>query len=169
MDGLTTRAAVSRRSGQPWELTDLDPLKGGEVNNPLQGSGMCHSDEYICTGYTATRMPFARGHVNEGSRNCWTAEDPRVITADQAGQWPHRPRLRADVRRRRRCRTRFWIQSGRRYDSMAAATHLPVDPGGHGVRKNPSLHHGPHRCRLRHADGRHLETVVCLERRGNHE
>ncbi|MGE5289238.1 MAG: NDMA-dependent alcohol dehydrogenase [Micromonosporaceae bacterium] len=62
-----TRAAVLRKPGEPWELTelDLDPPKTGEVVVRLMAAGLCHSDEHIRTGFHA-RLPMVGGHEGAG-------------------------------------------------------------------------------------------------------
>ena len=46
---MKTRAAVLRKGGEPWELTelDLDEPKAGEVLIRMEAAGLCHSDEHI--------------------------------------------------------------------------------------------------------------------------
>ena len=54
---MKTRAAVLRKGGQPWELTelDLDEPKAGEVLIRYEAAGLCHSDEHIRA--TSPRRP----------------------------------------------------------------------------------------------------------------
>jgi Zn-dependent alcohol dehydrogenase len=46
---MKTRAAVLRKGGTPWEITevDLDEPKAGEVLIRMEAAGLCHSDEHI--------------------------------------------------------------------------------------------------------------------------
>src|SRR6266705_3016242 len=46
---MKTRAAVLRKGGEPWEITelDLDEPKAGEVLIRYEAAGLCHSDEHI--------------------------------------------------------------------------------------------------------------------------
>ena len=46
---MKTRAAVLRKGGEPWEITelDLDEPKAGEVLVRYEAAGLCHSDEHI--------------------------------------------------------------------------------------------------------------------------
>ena len=46
---MKTRAAVLRKGGEPWELTDLDldEPQAGEVLIRFEAAGLCHSDEHI--------------------------------------------------------------------------------------------------------------------------
>ncbi len=60
---MKTRAAVLRKGGQPWEITelDLDEPKAGEVLIRFEAAGLCHSDEHIrATGTARTAQPAAR-------------------------------------------------------------------------------------------------------------
>ncbi len=67
MSTMKTRAAVLRKPGERWELTevDLDPPKAGEVLVRLMAAGLCHSDEHIRAGSTA-RLPMVAGHEGAG-------------------------------------------------------------------------------------------------------
>ena len=59
---LKTRAAVLRKGGEPWEITelDLDEPKAGEVLIRFEAAGLCHSDEHIrATGRPACRSSAA--------------------------------------------------------------------------------------------------------------
>jgi S-(hydroxymethyl)glutathione dehydrogenase/alcohol dehydrogenase len=64
---MKTRAAVLRKGGQPWELTelDLDEPKAGEVLIRFEAAGLCHSDEHIRATGTA-RLPLVGGHEGAG-------------------------------------------------------------------------------------------------------
>ena len=61
------RAAVLRKGGEPWELTelDLDEPKAGEVLIRMEAAGLCHSDEHIRNSGTA-RLPLVGGHEGAG-------------------------------------------------------------------------------------------------------
>ena len=64
---MKTRAAVLRKGGEPWEITelDLDEPKAGEVLVRYEAAGLCHSDEHIrATG--AARLPLVGGHEGAG-------------------------------------------------------------------------------------------------------
>jgi S-(hydroxymethyl)glutathione dehydrogenase/alcohol dehydrogenase len=65
---LTTRAAVCRTPGEPWEITELqlDPPKAGEVRVKMIAAGMCHSDDHIQKGDAPMRMPVVGGHEGAG-------------------------------------------------------------------------------------------------------
>jgi alcohol dehydrogenase (nicotinoprotein) len=62
-----TRAAVLRKGGEPWEITelDLDEPKAGEVLIRMEAAGLCHSDEHIRATGTA-RLPLVGGHEGAG-------------------------------------------------------------------------------------------------------
>ena len=62
-----TRAAVLRKGGEPWEITelDLDEPKAGEVLIRFEAAGLCHSDEHIRATGTA-RLPLVGGHEGAG-------------------------------------------------------------------------------------------------------
>ena len=64
---MKTRAAVLRKGGQPWEITelDLDEPKAGEVLIRMRAAGLCHSDEHIRATGTA-RLPLVGGHEGAG-------------------------------------------------------------------------------------------------------
>ena len=64
---MKTRAAVLRKGGQPWEITelDLDEPKAGEVLISMRAAGLCHSDEHIRATGTA-RLPLVGGHEGAG-------------------------------------------------------------------------------------------------------
>src|SRR5580700_8752777 len=64
---MKTRAAVLRKGGTPWEITelDLDEPKAGEVLIRFEAAGLCHSDEHIrATGLA--RLPLVGGHEGAG-------------------------------------------------------------------------------------------------------
>ena len=56
---MRTRAAVLRKAGTPWEITELelDPPKANEVLIQMEAAGLCHSDEHIRARGTA-RLPM---------------------------------------------------------------------------------------------------------------
>jgi alcohol dehydrogenase (nicotinoprotein) len=64
---MKTRAAVLRKGGTPWEITevDLDEPKSGEVLIRMEAAGLCHSDEHIRNTGTA-RLPLVGGHEGAG-------------------------------------------------------------------------------------------------------
>jgi NDMA-dependent alcohol dehydrogenase len=64
---MKTRAAVLRKGGEPWEITelDLDEPKAGEVVIRFEAAGLCHSDEHIRATGTA-RLPLVGGHEGAG-------------------------------------------------------------------------------------------------------
>jgi NDMA-dependent alcohol dehydrogenase len=67
MSTLKTRAAILRKGGEPWELTelDLDAPQAGEVLVRFEAAGLCHSDEHIrATGQA--RLPLVAGHEGAG-------------------------------------------------------------------------------------------------------
>src|SRR5216683_1440164 len=55
---MTTRAAVCRAPGRPWEITDLelDEPKANEVRIKFHAAGLCHSDDHIQKGDARMRM-----------------------------------------------------------------------------------------------------------------
>ena len=67
MGGDTTRAAILREPGLPWEITelDLDPPRDGEVLVRFMASGLCHSDEHV-RSRPSVRAPFVGGHEGAG-------------------------------------------------------------------------------------------------------
>jgi alcohol dehydrogenase (nicotinoprotein) len=64
---MKTRAAVLRKAGTPWEITELelDPPKANEVLIQMEAAGLCHSDEHIRTRGMA-RLPLVGGHEGSG-------------------------------------------------------------------------------------------------------
>jgi len=64
---MRTRAAVLRKAGTPWEVTELelDPPKANEVLIQMEAAGLCHSDEHIRARGTA-RLPLVGGHEGSG-------------------------------------------------------------------------------------------------------
>ena len=64
---MKTRAAVLRKGGTPWEITELelDPPKANEVLIRMEAAGLCHSDEHIrARGFA--RLPLVGGHEGAG-------------------------------------------------------------------------------------------------------
>jgi S-(hydroxymethyl)glutathione dehydrogenase/alcohol dehydrogenase len=64
---MKTRAAVLRKAGTPWEITELelDPPKANEVLIQMEAAGLCHSDEHIRSRGMA-RLPLVGGHEGAG-------------------------------------------------------------------------------------------------------
>jgi NDMA-dependent alcohol dehydrogenase len=64
---MKTRAAVLRKAGTPWEITELelDPPKANEVLIQMEAAGLCHSDEHI-RSRGAGRLPMVGGHEGAG-------------------------------------------------------------------------------------------------------
>jgi oxidoreductase, Rxyl_3153 family len=65
---MRTKAAVIRKPGTPWEITELelDEPREGEVRIRFAASGMCHSDEHLRTGASVGRLPLVGGHEGAG-------------------------------------------------------------------------------------------------------
>jgi alcohol dehydrogenase (nicotinoprotein) len=65
---ITTRAAVCRVPGQPWEITELelDDPKANEVRIKFIAAGLCHSDDHIQKGDAPMRLPVVGGHEGAG-------------------------------------------------------------------------------------------------------
>jgi Zn-dependent alcohol dehydrogenase len=65
---MKTRAAVLRKAGTPWEITELelDPPKANEVLIQMEAAGLCHSDEHIRAKGMA-RLPMVGGHEGSGT------------------------------------------------------------------------------------------------------
>jgi S-(hydroxymethyl)glutathione dehydrogenase/alcohol dehydrogenase len=65
---ITTRAAVCRKGGEPWEITELqlDDPKANEVMVKFHAAGLCHSDDHIQKGDAPMRMPVVGGHEGAG-------------------------------------------------------------------------------------------------------
>jgi alcohol dehydrogenase (nicotinoprotein) len=65
---ITTRAAVCRVPGQPWEITELelDDPKANEVRIKFYAAGLCHSDDHIQKGDAPMRLPVVGGHEGAG-------------------------------------------------------------------------------------------------------
>jgi alcohol dehydrogenase (nicotinoprotein) len=66
--GITTRAAICREGGRPWEITELrlDEPKANEVRIRFHAAGLCHSDDHIQKGDAPMRMPVVGGHEGAG-------------------------------------------------------------------------------------------------------
>ncbi|HWG02957.1 MAG TPA: NDMA-dependent alcohol dehydrogenase [Trebonia sp.] len=64
---MKTRAAVLRKAGTPWEITEveLDPPKANEVLIRMEAAGLCHSDEHI-RAHGMARLPMVGGHEGAG-------------------------------------------------------------------------------------------------------
>ena len=81
---MRTRAAVLRKGGEPWEITelDLDEPKAGEVLIRFEAAGLCHSDEHIrATG--TDRLPLVGGHEGAGVIEAVGPGVTRVTTGDR--------------------------------------------------------------------------------------
>jgi alcohol dehydrogenase (nicotinoprotein) len=65
---MKTKAAMIRKPGTEWEITelDLDPPKAGEVMLQMVASGLCHSDEHLRTADLPVRFPMVGGHEGAG-------------------------------------------------------------------------------------------------------
>jgi S-(hydroxymethyl)glutathione dehydrogenase/alcohol dehydrogenase len=66
--GTTTRAAVCRKGGEPWEITELelDDPQAGEILVKFHAAGLCHSDDHVQKGDAPMRMPMVGGHEGAG-------------------------------------------------------------------------------------------------------
>jgi Zn-dependent alcohol dehydrogenase len=64
---MKTRAAVLRKAGTPWEITELelDAPQANEVLIQMEAAGLCHSDEHIRARGMA-RLPMVGGHEGAG-------------------------------------------------------------------------------------------------------
>jgi len=56
---MKTRAAVLRKAGTPWEITELelDPPKANEVLIRMEAAGLCHSDGHEGSGVVVEAGP----------------------------------------------------------------------------------------------------------------
>ncbi|MDH4147901.1 MAG: NDMA-dependent alcohol dehydrogenase [Acidimicrobiia bacterium] len=66
---MKTRGAVVRESPGQWEIVELDveEPRQGEVLLEMVASGLCHSDDHICTGDLPPGiLPMAGGHEGAG-------------------------------------------------------------------------------------------------------
>ncbi|MEV5413487.1 NDMA-dependent alcohol dehydrogenase [Thermopolyspora sp. NPDC052614] len=81
---MRTRAAVIRKPGTPWELTELelDEPRAGEVRIKFAASGMCHSDEHLRTGASIGRLPLVGGHEGAGVVEAVGPDVTRVKVGD---------------------------------------------------------------------------------------
>ena len=81
---MKTRAAVLRKGGEPWEITelDLDEPGAGEVLIRFEAAGLCHSDEHIRATGTA-RLPLVGGHEGAGVIEKTGPGVTRVKTGDR--------------------------------------------------------------------------------------
>ncbi len=81
---MKTRAAVLRKGGEPWEITelDLDEPSAGEVLIRFEAAGLCHSDEHIRATGTA-RLPLVGGHEGAGVIEKTGPGVTRVKTGDR--------------------------------------------------------------------------------------
>jgi alcohol dehydrogenase (nicotinoprotein) len=81
---ITTRAAVCRAGGQPWEITELelDEPKANEVRVKFHAAGLCHSDDHIQKGDAPMRMPVVGGHEGAGVVDAVGEAVTRVAVGD---------------------------------------------------------------------------------------
>jgi alcohol dehydrogenase (nicotinoprotein) len=81
---MKTRAAVLRKGGEPWEITelDLDEPSAGEVLIRFEAAGLCHSDEHIRATGTA-RLPLVGDHEGAGVIEKTGPGVTRVKTGDR--------------------------------------------------------------------------------------
>ncbi|MBW0103020.1 alcohol dehydrogenase catalytic domain-containing protein [Pseudonocardia sp. KRD291] len=65
---ITTRAAVCRAAGEPWEVTDVEVDDPGprEVRVRMVAAGLCHCDEHARTGRSPALFPLVGGHEGTG-------------------------------------------------------------------------------------------------------
>ena len=65
---MTTRAAICREAGSPWEIVDLelDDPRAGEVRIRIEVAGLCHSDDHVQKGDARMRFPVVGGHEGAG-------------------------------------------------------------------------------------------------------
>jgi alcohol dehydrogenase (nicotinoprotein) len=82
--GMTTRAAICREPGAPWEIADvgLDDPKANEVRVKFMAAGMCHSDDHVQKGAAPMRMPVVGGHEGAGIVDAVGAGVTRVAAGD---------------------------------------------------------------------------------------
>jgi len=68
MSGTTTRAAILRGVGEPWEIItlDLDEPREREVLVQFEYSGLCQSDHHFRSGDIPARYPLIGGHEGSG-------------------------------------------------------------------------------------------------------
>ena len=81
---ITTRAAVCRVPGQPWEITELelDEPRANEVRIKFYAAGLCHSDDHIQKGDAPMRLPVVGGHEGAGIVDAVGASVTRVKVGD---------------------------------------------------------------------------------------
>ena len=81
---ITTRAAVCRVPGQPWEITELelDEPKANEVRIKFFAAGLCHSDDHIQKGDAPMRLPVVGGHEGAGIVDAVGESVTRVAVGD---------------------------------------------------------------------------------------
>ena len=81
---LSTRAAICRRPGTPWEIidVDLDDPRGGEVRIRFEAAGLCHSDDHIQKGEARMRFPVVGGHEGAGVVEAVGSGVTRVAVGD---------------------------------------------------------------------------------------
>jgi NDMA-dependent alcohol dehydrogenase len=87
MARMRTRAAVLRRPGEDWEMTELelDPPKEREVLIRFAAAGLCHSDEHIReSGGSHIRFPLVGGHEGAGVVEAVGESVTRVTAGDHA-------------------------------------------------------------------------------------
>lgn len=66
---MKTKAAVLREAPGKWEVVTLDveEPRQNELLIKMVASGLCHSDDHICTGDIPVGVyPFAGGHEGAG-------------------------------------------------------------------------------------------------------
>ena len=65
---MTTRAAVCRKAGEPWEITELEleEPQANEILVKFYAAGLCHSDDHVQKGDAFMRMPMVGGHEGAG-------------------------------------------------------------------------------------------------------
>ncbi len=85
---MTTRAAVCRAPGQPWEITglELDEPKANEIRIKFHAAGLCHSDDHIQKGDAPMRMPVVGGHEGAGVVDLLVHSRVRVVPVLLDGQ-----------------------------------------------------------------------------------
>ena len=81
---MTTRAAICREPGRPWEITELllDEPKADEVRIKFHAAGLCHSDDHIQKGDAPMRMPVVGGHEGAGVVEAVGEDVTRVAVGD---------------------------------------------------------------------------------------
>jgi alcohol dehydrogenase (nicotinoprotein) len=81
---ITTRAAICREPGRPWEIADveLDEPKANEVRIKFFAAGLCHSDDHIQKGAAQMRFPVVGGHEGAGVVDAVGESVTRVVVGD---------------------------------------------------------------------------------------